>query len=163
MIAPHDAIETEKSDIVWAGFNTDNYVQVGTWYNYVQVESEHEADDDDDDEDDRQERNLPYDTLIYFDNDLLCHYMMPITLFHSLILCRYSVTMQDSYYVPERSEDGKFYTDFQIFRQYVSRESNAGESATLICINSFIHERTVLTKANIMAIQSNFLYCFVYS
>ncbi len=33
-------------------------------------ESEHEADydDDDEEEDDRQERNLPYDTLIYFDN-----------------------------------------------------------------------------------------------
>ena len=122
-------------------------------------ESEHEADDDDDD---RQERNLPYDTLISFDNDFLCHYM-PLILFHSLILCRYSVTMQDSYYVPERSEDGKFYTDFQIVRQYVSSEANAGESATLICIHSFIHERTVLTKANIMAIQSNFLYCFVYS
>jgi hypothetical protein len=52
-------------------------------------ESEYEADDydDDDDEDDRQERNLPYDTLTYFDNDFLCH-NMPITLFHSLILCR---------------------------------------------------------------------------
>ena len=52
--------------------------------------SEHEADDyddDDDDEDDRQERNLPYDTLIYFDNDFLYH-NMPITLFHSLMLCR---------------------------------------------------------------------------
>ena len=125
-------------------------------------ESEHEADDDDDDEDDRQERNLPYDTLISFDNYFLCHYM-PITLFHSLILCRYSVTMQASYHVPERSEDEKFYTDFQIVRQYVSSEANAGESATLICIHSFIHERTLHTKANIMAIQSNFLYCFVYS
>ena len=42
--------------------------------------SEHEADDyeDDDDEedDDRQERNLPYDTLIYFDNDFLGHNMI---------------------------------------------------------------------------------------
>ena len=51
-------------------------------------ESEHEAYDyDDEEEDDRQERNLPYDKLIYFDNDFLCH-NMPITLFHSLILCR---------------------------------------------------------------------------
>ncbi len=58
-------------------------------------ESEFEADDyddddddDDDDEDDsRQERNLPYDTLTYFDNYFLCH-NMPITLFHSFILCR---------------------------------------------------------------------------
>ena len=53
-------------------------------------ESEHEADDyDDDDEEegDRQERNLPDTTKIYFDNDFLCH-NMPITLFHSLILCR---------------------------------------------------------------------------
>ncbi len=53
-------------------------------------ESEHEADDyDDDDEEegDRQERNLPDATKIYFDNDFLCH-KMPITLFHSLILCR---------------------------------------------------------------------------
>ncbi len=51
-------------------------------------ESEHEADDyDDDEEDDRQERNLPYDTKINFDNYFLCH-NMPITLFHSLILCR---------------------------------------------------------------------------
>ena len=48
--------------------------------------SEHEADDYDE-EDDRQERNLPYDTLIYFDNDFLYH-NMPITLFHSLMLCR---------------------------------------------------------------------------
>ena len=54
-------------------------------------ESEHEADDydddDDEEEDDRQERNLPYDALTYFDNVFLCH-NMPITLFHSLILCR---------------------------------------------------------------------------
>jgi hypothetical protein len=57
--------------------------------------------------------------------------------------------MQASYYgiVPERSEDGKFYTDFQIVRQYVSSEANEGESATLIYINTFIHERTVLTKS----------------
>ena len=51
-------------------------------------ESEHADDyDDDEEEDERQERNLPYGTLIYFDNDFLCH-NMPITLFHSLILCR---------------------------------------------------------------------------
>ncbi len=58
-------------------------------------ESEHEADDYDDDDDDdeeeegdRQERNLPDATKIYFDNYFLCHNNMPITLFHSLILCR---------------------------------------------------------------------------
>jgi hypothetical protein len=52
-------------------------------------ESEHEADyyDDDEEEGDRQERNLPDATKIYFDNYFLCH-NMPITLFHSLILCR---------------------------------------------------------------------------
>ena len=57
--------------------------------------------------------------------------------------------MQASNYgiVPERSEDGKFYTDFQIVRQYVSSEANAGESATLIYIHAFIHQRTVLTKS----------------
>ena len=121
-------------------------------------ESEHEADDyDDDDEEegDRQDRNLPDATKIYFDNYFLCH-NMPITLFHSLI--SYSAgrdddsdTMQASNYygiVPERSEDGKFYTDFQIVRRYISSEANACESVTLICIHSFIHERTV---------------CFIYS
>ena len=46
-----------------------------------------------------------------------------------------------------RSEDGKFYTDFQFVWQYVSSEANAGESATLIYIHTFIHERTVLTKS----------------
>ena len=57
--------------------------------------------------------------------------------------------MQASYYgiVPERSEDGKFYTDFQFVWQYFSSEANAGESATLIYIHTFIHERTVLTKS----------------
>ena len=57
--------------------------------------------------------------------------------------------MLASYYgiVPERSEDGKFYTGFQIVRQYVSSEANEGESATLIYIHTFIHERTVLTKS----------------
>ncbi len=42
--------------------------------------------------------------------------------------------------VPERSEDGKFYTDFQIVRRYISSEANASESVTLICIHSFIKE-----------------------
>ena len=57
--------------------------------------------------------------------------------------------MQASYYgiVPERSEDGKFYTDFHILRQYVSSEANTGETVTLIYIHTFIHERTVLTKS----------------
>ena len=61
--------------------------------------------------------------------------------------------MLASYYgiVPERSEDGKFCTDFQIVRQYVSSEANAGESANLIYIHTyihtFIHEWTVLTKS----------------
>jgi hypothetical protein len=112
MIASYDAIEPEKSDFVSAGFNTDNYVKVGNTCYYCcycllvyamnespacfrhsihssSDESEHEADDydDDEEEDDRQERNLPYDTLMYFDNDFLCH-NMPITLLHSLILCR---------------------------------------------------------------------------
>ena len=96
------------------GFKTDNYVQVGTLLLLFAIlrherevisnvllasgnnihsscdESEHEADDyDDDDEEegDRQERNLPDTTKIYFDNYFICH-NMPITLFHSLILCR---------------------------------------------------------------------------
>jgi hypothetical protein len=65
--------------------------------------------------------------------------------------------MQASYYgiVPERSEDGKFYTDFQIVRQYISSEANAGESATLIYIHKYIHSfmnELCLQKANIMAI-----------
>ncbi len=57
--------------------------------------------------------------------------------------------MLASYYgiVPERSEDGKFYTGFQFVRQYVSSAANAGESATLIYIHTFIHEQTVLTKS----------------
>jgi hypothetical protein len=69
---------------------------------------------------------------------------MPITLFifsYSAGRDDDSVTKQASYYgiVPERSEDGKFYTDFQIVRQYVSSEANAGESVTLIYIHTYIH------------------------
>ena len=57
--------------------------------------------------------------------------------------------MLASYYgiEPERTEDEKYYKDFQFVWQYVLSEANAGESATLIYIHSFIHERTVLTKS----------------
>ena len=57
--------------------------------------------------------------------------------------------MLASYYgiEPERPEDEKYYTDFHFVRQYVSSEANAGESATLIHIHTFIHERTVLKKS----------------
>ncbi len=34
MIASYDAIEPEKSDFVSAGFNTDNYVNVGYYCCY---------------------------------------------------------------------------------------------------------------------------------
>ena len=112
-------------------------------------ESEHEADDyDDDEEDDRQEKNLLYDTLIYFDNYFHANNFIPFS--HTLqvemtiaSLCWLLITESSR----KKPEDEIYYRHFQFVWQYVSSEANAGESATLIYIHSFIHERTVLTKS----------------
>ncbi len=51
----------------------------------------------------------------------------------------------------KKPEDEIYYKDFQFVWQFVLSEANAGESATLIYINSFMNE-LCLQKANIMAI-----------